>query len=220
MRMYLAKSRAVIGRLSGFRITHIPRSENQQADALARMASSAEGSAPRTITWEVLKEPSINPKEQLVLNRSSSWMDEIVKYLRDGFLPDDPKEANRVKHKSGWFLWHERQLYKKSFTHPLLKCITPEEGNYVLREIHQGACGSHQGGRTIAGKPLRAGYYWPTLKADASDLVRRCPSCQIHSDIPRAPATTSPSFKRYCPSISGAWTCSDLFPRHLGKRSF
>ncbi|XP_048496365.1 uncharacterized protein LOC125495631 [Beta vulgaris subsp. vulgaris] len=39
MRMYLAKARAVIGRLAGFRITHIPRSENQQADALARMAS-------------------------------------------------------------------------------------------------------------------------------------------------------------------------------------
>ena len=72
-------------------------------------------------------------------------MDDIVKHLRDGFLPDDSKEAERIKHKSGWFLWHEILLYKKSFTHPLLKCVTPEEGNYILREINQGASGSHQG---------------------------------------------------------------------------
>ena len=43
MRMYLANIQNVIDELSNFWITHIPRSENQQADALARMASSAEG---------------------------------------------------------------------------------------------------------------------------------------------------------------------------------
>ncbi|XP_057250719.1 uncharacterized protein LOC125497729 [Beta vulgaris subsp. vulgaris] len=219
MRMYLAKARAVIGRLSGFRITHIPRSENHQADALARMASSAEGSAPRTITWEVLREPSINAKEQLVLNRSG-WMNEIVEYLRDGTLPNDPKEADRVKHKSGWFLWHDGQLYKKSFTLPLLKCVTPEEGNYVLREIHQGACGSHQGGKTIAGKALRAGYYWPTLKADASDLARRCPSCQIHSDIPRAATTPLTTIQAVLPFDKWGMDLLGPFPPASGQRKF
>ncbi|XP_057251740.1 uncharacterized protein LOC130591823 [Beta vulgaris subsp. vulgaris] len=88
-----------------------------------------------------------------------SWMDEVVGYLRDGILPAEAKEAERIKHRAGWFLWHDEQLYKESYTHPLLKCVTPEEGNYILREIHQGACSSHQGGRTIAGKALRAGYY-------------------------------------------------------------
>ena len=67
------------------------------------MASSVEGSAPRTITWEVLKAPSINDKEQLTLNRTSTWMEEVVEYLRDGLLPEDPKEAERIKHKSSWF---------------------------------------------------------------------------------------------------------------------
>jgi hypothetical protein len=28
-------------------------------------------------------------------------------------------------------------LYKRGFTLPLLKCISPEEGNYIFREIHE-----------------------------------------------------------------------------------
>ena len=87
--------------------------------------------------------------------------------MKDGKLPEDEKESVRVRKASKWFLWHDGHLYKKSFTHPLLKCITLEEGDYVLREIHEGACGAHQGARTIAGKALRSGYYWPTLKEDA-----------------------------------------------------
>ncbi|XP_057250789.1 uncharacterized protein LOC130591477 [Beta vulgaris subsp. vulgaris] len=46
MRMYLNKTRQLIQKLTSFKIQHFPRSENQQADALARMASSAEGLAP------------------------------------------------------------------------------------------------------------------------------------------------------------------------------
>lgn len=123
MRTYLAKTQDVINKLSNFWISRIPRSENQQADALARMASLAEGLTPRTITWEVLKEPSINAKEQLVLDRASQWMDDVVRYLRDELLPDDPKEVVRIKHKSDCFLWNKNQLYK-SFTHPPQVCYS------------------------------------------------------------------------------------------------
>ncbi|KMT08007.1 hypothetical protein BVRB_6g144850 [Beta vulgaris subsp. vulgaris] len=123
MRTYLAKTKDVINKLSNFWISRIPRSENQQADALARMASLAEGLTPRTITWEVLKEPSINAKEQLVLDRASQWMDDVVRYLRDELLPDDPKEVVRIKHKSDCFLWNKNQLYK-SFTHPPQVCYS------------------------------------------------------------------------------------------------
>lgn len=78
-------------------------------------------------------------------------MDEVVEYMKEGILSKDHKDAKRIKHKSGWFLWQADQLYKKSFIHPLIKCLTPEEGDYTIRKIHQGACGNHQGGRTIAG---------------------------------------------------------------------
>ena len=79
--------------------------------------------------------------------------------------------------KAKWFEWYDGALYKNSYTHPLLKCVTPTEGNYILCEIHEGACGTHQGIQTLIGKTLRSGYYWPSLKANAEKLVKTCEKC-------------------------------------------
>lgn len=165
MRMYLPKPRELIKQLAQFSIIHIPMSENKQADTLARMVSLADGLAPWTIMWDLLCQPSMNAKEEFPLNRLSTWINEVIQYLQDDDLPNDC-EADQIKHKPEWFLWHDNQLYKESVTHPLPKCVTREEGDYILREMYQGAYESHQGGRTIAGKDLRASYYWPTLKGD------------------------------------------------------
>lgn len=48
MRMYIGKSQELIKQLTKFDINHLPKFENQQADALAGMASSAVGLASRT----------------------------------------------------------------------------------------------------------------------------------------------------------------------------
>ena len=63
-------------------------------------------------------------------------------------------------------VWDET-LYKKVFNRPLLKCITREDGLKVLKELHEGACASHIGGRASGEKALRTEYYLPTLKEDA-----------------------------------------------------
>lgn len=48
-------------------------------------------------------------------------------------------------------------LYRRGFTLPLLKCLSKDEAAYVLKEIHEGVCGSHSGGRMLAHKAVRAG---------------------------------------------------------------
>jgi len=73
-------------------------------------------------------------------------MDSLVSYLRDGTLPSDPEEANRIERKSQWFTLYEGVLYKKAFAQPLLRCTTPDEGRKILEEIHEGECGAHIGG--------------------------------------------------------------------------
>ena len=77
----------------------------------------------------------------------------------------------------------EEQLYKRDFSRPLLKCISTEDIQFILQEVHQGSCGSHIGGRSLAHKILLAGYFWPTLHEDANKLVRTCISCQKHQNI-------------------------------------
>jgi len=41
-----------------------------------------------------------------------------------------------------------------------------------MEEIHEGVFGSHSGARTIAGKVLQTGYYWPTIQNDCTKFVQ------------------------------------------------
>ena len=47
------------------------------------------------------------------------------------------------------------ELYKANITTPLLKCIASSEGKQLLKEIHEGSCGSHNGRRALVGKAFR-----------------------------------------------------------------
>ncbi|KAK2998191.1 hypothetical protein RJ639_023764 [Escallonia herrerae] len=67
----------------------------------------------------------------------------------------------------------EGTLHKKSFSLPYLRCLCPSESLYALQEVHEGICGQHLGGRTLAQKILRQGYYWPTMQKDAIEFTRR-----------------------------------------------
>lgn len=58
-------------------------------------------------------------------------------------------------------------LYRRSATSPLLKCIGLEDSDYALKEVHKGICADHSGGKTLALKISRQGYYWPTINKDA-----------------------------------------------------
>ena len=49
-------------------------------------------------------------------------------------------------------------LYKASITASLLKCVTFHEGKQLLKEIHEGSCGSHNGPRALVGKAFRQGF--------------------------------------------------------------
>ena len=115
-------------------------------------------------------------------------MDPIWNYIIEGRLPDDLKEASKIRTRSARFTNHKGSLYKRGFFTPILKFIAGKDTNYVLREVHEGICGNHIGARALAGKLLRQGYYWPTILRDAIDLVRRCKICQEHAKISCLPS--------------------------------
>ena len=66
-------------------------------------------------------------------------------------------------------------------------CLTPEQGQYVIAELHEGICGNHLGGRTLAHRAHTQGYYWPTMKSDAVDYVKKCDPCKRMSPILKSP---------------------------------
>jgi hypothetical protein len=77
----------------------------------------------------------------------------------------------------------------------LQKCIEPEEGIELLREIHQGECGHHASSRAVVAKAFCHGFYWPMTKQNAEQLVKQCNGCQRfskHRNTPAAALKTIP----------------------------
>ena len=112
-----------------------------------------------------------------------SWMDPIRLYLATGELPNDRGTAHKLQIQSARFSMIDGQLYKRSLGGPYPMCLTPEQGQYILAELHEGICGNHPGGRTLAHRAHTQGYYWSTMKSDAADYVKKCDSCQRMSPI-------------------------------------
>ncbi|GKV37134.1 hypothetical protein SLEP1_g45194 [Rubroshorea leprosula] len=111
-----------------------------------------------------------------------SWTTPLINYLQSGELPEDMSIAKLIKRRAAHFTLLDNQLYKRATSMPLLRCLTPYEAEYAVREVHEGVCGMHIGGRTLARKLLRHGYYWPTMVEDAQNYVKKCPTCQFNAD--------------------------------------
>ena len=104
-------------------------------------------------------------------------MTPIVSYLKDGNLPEGKDEARKLRVRAARYFLMDETLYKRGFSQPHLRCLAPDEANYVLQEVHEGACGNHLGARSLIHKVIRAGYYWPTLQADVKAYVKVCDQC-------------------------------------------
>ncbi|KAL0427953.1 UNVERIFIED_CONTAM: hypothetical protein Slati_2970100 [Sesamum latifolium] len=141
----------------------IPREENAKADSLSKLANSLEDCRTRHITIHYLPEARTPLAVQPITTREDCRTP-IIKWIEEGLLPENRWEAARLKTRATRFIIQEHILYKKSYTHPLLRCLSTEEGIHILQEIHSGCCGAHVGTRILANKALRAGYFWPTMK--------------------------------------------------------
>nr|GEX31969.1 reverse transcriptase domain-containing protein [Tanacetum cinerariifolium] len=138
---------------------------------------------------EVLETKSITGKEvtTVIDEEGPTWMTELVKYLKEGILPGDEKEAQKLRLKARQYELMEGILYKRSFLTPWLKYVGPLQEEYVMKEIHEGSCSMHAGPRSVVAKAIRLGYFWPTTHKDAHDMIRKCIDCQIHRPVTRHP---------------------------------
>ena len=102
----------------------------------------------------------------------------LISYLKNGMLPNGKDAARKLKVQASRFVLIKDVLYKRGFSRPYLRCLVPEEAEYVMREVHEGICGNHSGARSLVHKLIRAGYYWPTMQKDAEAYVKTYNKCQ------------------------------------------
>ncbi|XP_060972398.1 uncharacterized protein LOC133038310 [Cannabis sativa] len=177
MTAYLEKTKELQSTSDEFTISQVPRENNSHADALANLGSSIQTTSPKTIPMVYLQWPAVWKKEEEEevndVANEKTWMTPIIEYLEKDVLPEDKNEARRVKAQAARFSIIRGKLYKRSYSGPYLRCVNPAEAKYILAELHEGECGNHSGGRSLAHRALTQGYYWPSMRADSSEYTRR-----------------------------------------------
>ena len=133
MILYLRKVRDLLKNFMLVQVRHVPRAENSRVDALAKLATTLQEDLSKSTPVEYLAEPSIDlcDVEVAQVGSEPSWMDPIRDYIIDGRLPDDPKEAAKVRTRSARFTNQKGSLYKRGFFTPILKCIAGKDTEYV-----------------------------------------------------------------------------------------
>ena len=53
----------------------------------------------------------------------------------------------------------------------------------MIKEVHSKECGEHKGKKKLYRCPLQMDYYWPTMKKDTVEFVKKCHSCQVQANL-------------------------------------
>ena len=149
MKKYLNKVRRLVKRFKEASFIQIPREKNMEAEALPKEASASESMDEFD---EIQYMPSIDLLEVQQIEGEENWMTPIIAYLKDGRLLEGKDEARKLRIISARYILMDEMLYNRGFSQPYLRCLAPDKANYVLREVHERACGNHSGARALVYK--------------------------------------------------------------------
>ena len=148
-------------------------------------------------------------------------MDPILLFLEKDILLEEKSEAEKIWRKAPRFwLSKNKKLYKRSFSGPYLLCVHPETSELLLKELHEGICGSHIEGRSLSHRAIIQGYWWPGMQKEAQEYFRKCDQCQrFASNIHQLGGVPNP--------LSSPWPFAQWgldivgpFPKALGNKKY
>lgn len=155
----------------------IPREKNEQAGRLAKATSVKHMVITDQVLSFVQYSPSINKIDVQVIPDRANWMTPIFFCLKNETLPDDHNAFWGLKVQLSRFMLIGDILYKRGFSRPYLRCLVPNEANYVIKEVHKGVCENQFGARLLVHKLIRARYDWPTMQKNTQFYVKACNKC-------------------------------------------
>ncbi|VFQ71772.1 unnamed protein product [Cuscuta campestris] len=189
MKRYRDLSLEMLGRFE-FKLEHIPRAQNAEADVLSKLSAESPEYISRLATVEELVTPSLSNNEVIWVSADPpEWLDRLAKYIEDGEAPENTQEARLLRMRAPTYKVQDGVLYKRSYNGVLLRCLRATEAKALMEEIHEGICAAHQGPYSISRRAIIQGYFWPTMRKDCEEYVRKCLTCQQFQNIPGRPAT-------------------------------
>ncbi|CAN1341032.1 Transposon Tf2-6 polyprotein [Linum perenne] len=214
--------------LKGFETTEIhqvAREDNVHADALSKLATALSFEEGRMITVDNEKEG-----ECMVISDQANttppaalptdWRAPIRTFIETDSLPADRALATKVRRRAARCILLDGEMYRKSSAGPYLRCLNDEEASFTLREIHQGVCGMHIGAKSLEKNVLLQGYYWPTIRRDSEELVKRCHKCQLFANTHHLPSTALQPVVSPWPFAFWGMDLLGPFPEAVGKRKY
>ena len=157
MQGYLSQVKFLQLKFDSFDLLHVPRNGNTHADSLAMLATSSAQHLPQIILFEDLYKPTETRETAQIhqIRVGPSWMDSIIRFLREDILPEERMEANKIRRKAtSYWLSEDHKLYKRYLSGPYLLCVHPELTESLLEELHEGICGSYTRGRSLAHRAI------------------------------------------------------------------
>ncbi|KAH7844703.1 hypothetical protein Vadar_030763 [Vaccinium darrowii] len=102
MAAYSEAAKDLLDKFGEVHIQQISSGQNAHVDSLAYLGSTVKMEYHRTVAVDYLSELSIGWAVEMVMETKigPSWMDPIMAYLRDGTLPEDKREAHKIRTKS------------------------------------------------------------------------------------------------------------------------
>ena len=129
------------------------RRKNDVADALSRLGSRREPVPPNVFLDEIWN-PSVkldveedlgcpDRVSELVahVHERPEWTEPYIAFLLWGELPPQEVIARQIRRRAKAYVVIDTELYKISPTSAFQRCVSPEEGQKILKEIHAGDCG-------------------------------------------------------------------------------
>ena len=153
-----------------------PGKENAAADHLSRLVAVDSGPVNENFPDEGIL---------AVQCKQLPWYANIVNYLVAGVIPEDWDYSLRKKFlkEVKFYFYDEPELFKLGTDDIFRRSVPEEEQVKVLNACHSSPCGGHYASRITAFKILNAGFFWPTLFADANSYCSSCLKCQASIDL-------------------------------------
>nr|GEW90606.1 reverse transcriptase domain-containing protein [Tanacetum cinerariifolium] len=98
-------------------------------------------------------------------------MTPIIKCLEEEIWSEDENKARDLRMKIRQYIMEEGVLFKKSYLSPMLRCVGPLQANYVIREVHERACGMHSEPGSVMANILRLGLTRVIVTDNGTQLI-------------------------------------------------
>ncbi|XP_052484857.1 uncharacterized protein LOC105795875 [Gossypium raimondii] len=141
---------------------YFPREENQLADALATLVSMFKANTETEI-MPIQMSIYETPAHCFSIEEESDgrpWFHDILDYIKNQSYPEQENENDKrtIRKLAIRFVLDGDILYKRGKDQVLMRCVDVVEARKILEEVHEGICGTHASGFTMARQIMRLGY--------------------------------------------------------------